>query len=91
MSDEDVPFFYANVVTITTGPFDMVVDFGFVGPENVAADGVTPQRRVRIAMSPSSAKSILRILAEQIQSYEEKFGEIPSPHWEKGGDPHDQH
>lgn len=83
MSEEaSPPFFYANVMEITTGPFDLTIDFGYKEPEQAKRRSPDYTRVARVAMSPSHAKSMARILLEQIARYEEAFGVIPSPHFE---------
>lgn len=77
--DQDPPFVYANVVEITTGPFDLIIDFGFKSPEQLKRQ--SPDYRVvtRVAMSLSHAKSMLPILARLIADYEHQVGTIPAP------------
>jgi hypothetical protein len=71
---------YANVVQMYLGPFDMVLDFGFRSPEELARGEEADHEVVsRVAMSLSHAKSMLPLMAKIIADYEEKFGTIPSP------------
>jgi hypothetical protein len=70
---------YANVVQITTGPFDMVIDFGFKSPEKARAGSTEFEIVARVAMSLAHAKTILPILAGQIAEYEQKVGPITAP------------
>jgi hypothetical protein len=71
---------YANMVQMTIGPFDLVLDFGFRSPEE-AVRGEEGGHEVvaRVAMSLSHAKSMLPLLAKLIADYEQKFGQIPAP------------
>jgi hypothetical protein len=82
--NEQIPSFYANVVEFTTGPFDVTIDFGFKTPEQ--AKGMSPDWNhvARVSMSPSHAKSMAKLLIDQIASYEQNFGVIPSPHYGEG-------
>lgn len=73
---------YANVVQITTGPYDIVLDFGFKSPERARAGSAEFDIVARVAMSLSHAKSILPILAKQIAEYEQKVGPITAPGFE---------
>ena len=75
MTDAPDPV-YANVMQITTGPYDMVIDFGFKNPERARA--MSPEFDVvaRVAMSLAHAKTMLPILAQQVAQYEERFGPI---------------
>jgi hypothetical protein len=81
---EQVPFFYANVVEFTMGPFDLTIDFGFKTPDQVKRQSPDWDRVARVSMSPSHAKSMLKILLDHIQAYEQQFGMIPSPHYDSG-------
>jgi len=74
---------YANVVQITTGPFDMVLDFGFKNPERMRAGSAEFEVVARIAMSLAHAKSLLPLLAKQIADYESNVGPITSPGFEE--------
>jgi Protein of unknown function (DUF3467) len=77
--DEPKPV-YANVVELTTGPYDVVLDFGFRSPESVrrGPDGGY-EVVARIAMSLAHAKSMLPLLARVIAEYEENVGPITAP------------
>jgi hypothetical protein len=70
---------YANVVEITTGPFDMVFDFGFRTPESAKRQAPDYEIVARVAMSLAHAKTLLPILAKQIANYEEQVGPITAP------------
>jgi len=74
---------YANVVQITTGPFDMIFDFGFKSPERARAGSPDFDIVARVAMSLAHAKSILPLLAKQIADYEQKVGPITAPGFEE--------
>ena len=80
-ASNELPFFYANVVHLSMGPFDMTMDFGFESPEDRHSDGHHHATVARVAMSPSHAKSMLKVLVDRIASYEEAYGVIPSPHF----------
>ena len=62
---------YANLVAITHSPSEMVMDFIRVMPG-------LPKAKVqaRIIMTPQNAKSFSKALADNIDKFEEKFGEI---------------
>jgi hypothetical protein len=70
---------YANVVQITTGPYDIVLDFGFKSPERSRAGSAEFDVVARVAMSLSHAKSFLPILTKQIAEYEQRIGPITAP------------
>ena len=71
--------------------FDLTIDFGYKSPEQgrMQATGKPAEWHhvARITMSPAHAKSLLALLATQIQQYETQFGELPSTHHEdnRGG------
>jgi hypothetical protein len=77
---------YANVVEFTTGPYDIVLDFGFRSPESVK-QGPTGGYTVvsRVAMSLAHAKSMLPLLARVIAEYEENVGPITAPGFDDMG------
>lgn len=74
---------YANVLQITMGPFDMVLDFGFKSPERARAGSAEFDVVARVAMSLAHAKSMLPLLAKQIAEYESKVGPITAPGFEE--------
>jgi len=73
---------YANVVNITVGPFDLVLDFGFKTPEQTSKGSPDYEIVARVAMSLAHAKSMLPILAKVIAEYEQKVGPITAPGYE---------
>lgn len=79
MPDEEARPVYANVVSMTSGPFDLVIDFGFKSPERATKGSTEFEIVSRIAMSLSHAKSMLPILARIIADYESNVGPIPAP------------
>jgi len=70
---------YANVAQITTGPFDLVIDFGFKPPESIQKGSTDHEIVVRVAMSLSHAKSLIPLLANSIAQYEQRVGPITTP------------
>lgn len=70
---------YANVVQITAGPFDVVMDFGFKKPEQTQKGSPDYEIVARIAMSLAHAKTMLPMLAKMIADYEENVGPITAP------------
>jgi hypothetical protein len=70
---------YANVVDFTVGPFDIVIDFGFKGPEQSRRGSADYDVVSRVAMSLGHAKSMLPLLARLIAEYENKVGPITAP------------
>lgn len=77
--DQIPPVVYANVVAMTTGPYDLVIDFGFKSPELTRKQSTEFEIVSRVAMSLSHAKTMLPILARIIADYEKQVGPIPAP------------
>lgn len=65
---------YANLVRIAHSPSELVFDFAHLLPGSSAA-----QVRAQVVMSPLGAKLFYRALAENLQRYENAFGEIKIP------------
>ena len=76
------PLVYANVVQITIGPFDLVMDFGFKTPEQTQRGAMEYDSVVRVAMSLAHAKSMVPILPNVIAQYEQQDGPITAPGFE---------
>lgn len=76
---ESPPTVYANVVQMTTGPFDLVMDFGFRTPEQTTRSSTEYESVVRVAMSLAHAKTMVPILAGLIAQYEQQVGHITAP------------
>ena len=79
MADDERPVLYANVVAITGGPFDLVLDFGFQTPEHRNRRSTEFDPVARVAMSIGHAKSMLPMLAKLVADYERQFGAVPAP------------
>ncbi len=77
----DLEAVYANFVLITHSPSELILDFARVLPN-------VPKARVyaRILMTPMNAKLLHRALGENLEKFEEKFGEIKTP--DQGFEPH---
>ncbi len=65
---------YANFVVITHSPAEFVMDFTRLLPG-------MPKAKVnsRIIMAPSHAKSFQKALSDNIEKYEQQYGEITVP------------
>ncbi len=77
----DLEAVYANFVLITHSPSELILDFARVLPN-------VPKARVyaRILMTPMNAKLLHRALGENLEKFEETFGEIKTP--DQGFEPH---
>jgi hypothetical protein len=73
---------YANVVEVTVGPYDIVLDFGFKPPEATKRQSTEYDNVARVAMSLGHAKSMLPVLAKMIAQYEANVGPITAPGFE---------
>ena len=82
MSDEAPTPVYANVVNVTAGPYDLVMDFGFKSPEELQRKSPDYVIVTRVAMSLAHAKTMIPVLAGIVANYEEQFGKIPAPGFE---------
>ena len=73
---------YSNLAVITHSPTEFVLDFIQIVPN-------VPKAKVksRILLGPQHAKRLLRALADNIQKYENQFGDIQEPEASKVGFP----
>lgn len=69
---------YSNLVVITHSPSEFSLDFGQMLPGTPR-----PVIRQRIIMSPIHVKRLLNALMDNIDKYEDSFGEIVEP--QQGG------
>lgn len=62
---------YANFFVITNSPSEFIIDFGRMLP------GI-PDARIytRVICTPQHTKQLLNIIKQNMDSYEEKFGEV---------------
>jgi hypothetical protein len=70
----DLDAIYVNMAMITHTPSEVIIDFARVLPN-------TPKAKVcaRIINTPLHAKLLLRALGENLEKYEQQFGEIKLP------------
>ena len=68
---DDLEAIYSNFAMITHAPAEVVIDFARLLPR-------MPRSRVhaRIVMTPMHAKLLHRALGENLEKFEEKYGEI---------------
>ena len=65
---------YSNFVVVTHSPAEFVMDFIRVLP------GMTKSKvKSRLIMAPMHAKTLMHALKDNINKYENKFGEIKTP------------
>jgi hypothetical protein len=62
---------YSNFAIVTHSPAEFVMDFAQLLPGMPKANV-----RSRIVMAPTHAKTLMRILQDNIQKFEAKYGEI---------------
>lgn len=65
---------YSNATGINNSPTEFVLDFMNIMPGVPKAVVVS-----RVVMTPSSAKRLLMVMAENIQNYERMYGTIQDP------------
>ena len=70
----DLEATYANFALITHSPSEMIVDFARALPNQPKAKVYT-----RIVMTPMNAKLVYKALGENLNKFEEKYGEIKAP------------
>jgi len=68
---EPTQLIYANILKAEGGPYDVALEFGYKAGE---AEPVFP---VRVAMSWEHAKSLLQLLDNLIEGFEERVAEVP--------------
>jgi hypothetical protein len=70
----DLEATYANFALISHTPSELIIDFARIMPN-------TPKAKIhaRVVMTPMNAKLLHRALAENLQKFEEKYGEIHPP------------
>ncbi|MCQ2298626.1 MAG: DUF3467 domain-containing protein [Bacteroidales bacterium] len=65
---------YSNLAVITHSPTEFTLDFGQILPGTAR-----PIIRSRVIMNPIHAKRLLSALMDNVQKYEDSFGEIIEP------------
>ena len=72
---------YANLVMVSHGESEFVLDFMFLQPgRNEARVGS------RVIVSPRQAKRLISALSENLTRYEHRFGPVPTPITPKSDD-----
>jgi hypothetical protein len=70
---------YANHVGLSVSVWDITMDFGTIVGINPANRHLQVVRRIRLSVSPETARALELQLAEALQNYEAKFGKIRFP------------
>ncbi len=70
----DLEAIYSNFAIISHSPSEIVIDFARLLPGSPKSKVLT-----RIILTPLNAKLLLRALQENLNKYEEKFGEVRTP------------
>jgi hypothetical protein len=70
----DLEAIYANFAVITHSPSEIILDFARALPN-------VPKARIyaRMIMTPMNAKLLHKALGDNLEKFEEKFGEIHAP------------
>lgn len=78
MSEEQAEL-YVNQVSLTIGPYDVVLDFGLQSRAATPDEKPSTTSLVRVRMSHSHAKVMTKLLAKNLNEYEDKHGKIMVP------------
>ena len=72
---------YANDAQILMTPWDVRLVFGVITsiPTEPTATSVTVNQLGEIHVSPQLAKRLVLVMMQQLQAYEQQFGQIPLP------------
>lgn len=68
---------YANSFNLETSLYDFKLLFGII--KRADDKEVEIEQQVAVRMSPQHTKSVLRVLADNVKNYEDKFGKIVIP------------
>jgi hypothetical protein len=79
-----VPKFYANVVNVAPGPYDVTLTFIEFDPTRLpelieGQHEPSTKAVLQVVMSLGHAKSFIPLIAKAIADYEDRFGPIPAP------------
>jgi len=80
--DKEVPVLYCNAVRMGMTVWDISMDIGQAASTEVVQPGpgqpamVPVDYKVRIVMSPQHAKALAQLLLQNVQQYENLFGEV---------------
>jgi len=71
LGEKEAEGIYSNLALISHSPAEFIIDFTRMLPG-------TPKAKVfaRIIMTPQHAKSLLKAMQDNVQKYENQFGEI---------------
>lgn len=82
--------FHADQITIMHGEGKVILDFKTTAPRFDQYEGesqhVVVTEHAPVTLSPENAKILLTLLQENLENYEEKFGEIEIPEREEPED-----
>jgi hypothetical protein len=86
-SSQAPPRFYANVVNVASGPFDVTFTFLHTDTTKLPDTAVSETKwggsglsvECQVYMSLGHAKAMIPLIVRQIAEFEEKWGVIPSP------------
>lgn len=81
LSPEVAEGVYSNLVIVSHGPTEIVLDFAQMLP---GTDGAVVRQRT--LMHPVHAKRMLAALSDNLRKYEQQFGEIEDPSSQVAGD-----
>jgi len=74
VNEELAPSIYANFAQLTTTPHDVKILFGEI--VEATPNQIRVKDLVKVYMAPAVAKSLLALLAQSLQKYEETIGPV---------------
>lgn len=75
--DNEKQFYYSNVASIESSNYDFKLNFGRIkGATNSEKVDIDKAIELEVCMSPQHVKAFAYMLMQNIQQYEEVFGEI---------------
>ena len=82
--DSGGPGFFSDFITVFHNPRNFILDFQQATPRYTRIGSENPQqtmyvRHNSVIINPQVAKQLLKILKENVEKYEKKFGQIEMP------------
>ena len=75
MGEDPPPIYYTNMVKVSTGPFDLVLDFGLKLPTDPPE--ADPGTHFTVIMSPAHAKAMASIILAHLVEADENWDNPP--------------
>lgn len=75
IKDMEKPLYYSNIVSIESSLYDLIMHFG-LKKDRDTSEMTSNDLEVSVVMSLQHAKALHKVLGDNINRYEEMFGEI---------------